>query len=582
MSITDKKVLLIPKLSTIERDLLTNIQEPILFFNTTENRFEMTSDNGQTWSQIADLQALYNLTPAEIGAPTTVGDGASGTWNISISGNAETATTADVDIQDTYTNGDGTFSVLDGKPFVVKGVSFGATTDSYTGFNLTASTFADSSRGYYFTPTANMQVTALQYIDSAFTSGTREVGIYNLATTNLLTSTFVSKSDPLVGGFRTKTITPIQLLAGTQYIVSAVVPAFEQYTSFSVAVPNEITIHGGAYTQSVSTLTYPTNFITQPNQAQAGGFQYQDILSVDVLSVTSDNKVSLGSLSATTLVVADANKNLQPGSLLGDLTTSNLTATLNTVNLTPGSFGSASSVPLITVNGKGLVTSSSAATITPSAIGAPTTGGDGASGTWGISVSGNAASATTANAVTGGYVSSVTGTTNQVNVNTSTGAVTFSLPQAIATTSSPTFTAITISQTMTYTTVGTSSSSYPRDVKKLVCDEAIAIYELVRASTVTDFRVQKVKAADSNAIGIIGIAGSTTTAAGQTLDILNLDIFPVITNGATVRGDFLIKSATVDGRVAPAASSVGVFAVALQSGAAGATIMAAKVLNEAF
>lgn len=48
--------------------------------------------------------------------------------------------------------------------------------------------------------------------------------------------------------------------------------------------------------------------------------------------------------------------------LLGDVTATGpgaVNATLKTVNLTPGSFGTASSVPSIAVNGKGLVTSSS-------------------------------------------------------------------------------------------------------------------------------------------------------------------------------------------------------------------------------
>lgn len=60
----------------------------------------------------------------------------------------------------------------------------------------------------------------------------------------------------------------------------------------------------------------------------------------------------------------------------GDLTLSGATgtaitnATLATVNSNTGSFGSASTVPVITVNAKGLTTAVSTATITPAAIGA--------------------------------------------------------------------------------------------------------------------------------------------------------------------------------------------------------------------
>jgi hypothetical protein len=52
------------------------------------------------------------------------------------------------------------------------------------------------------------------------------------------------------------------------------------------------------------------------------------------------------------------------------------------------------------------------------------------------------ASATNTITITNSGVTSLTGTTNQVNVSASTGSVTLSLPQDIATTSSPTFTAV--------------------------------------------------------------------------------------------------------------------------------------------
>ncbi|MDR3709740.1 MAG: hypothetical protein P4L33_15695 [Capsulimonadaceae bacterium] len=59
--------------------------------------------------------------------------------------------------------------------------------------------------------------------------------------------------------------------------------------------------------------------------------------------------------------------------LTGDISASgsgSVTATLATVNSNVGTFGSASAVPVVAVNGKGLVTGATTATITPSAIGA--------------------------------------------------------------------------------------------------------------------------------------------------------------------------------------------------------------------
>jgi hypothetical protein len=68
--------------------------------------------------------------------------------------------------------------------------------------------------------------------------------------------------------------------------------------------------------------------------------------------------------------------------------------------------------------------------------------------------------------LTNAGVTSITGTANQVTANTSTGAVTLSLPQNIATTSTPTFGALTITNNATaanfidgYTTTVTSAST---------------------------------------------------------------------------------------------------------------------------
>ncbi len=57
-------------------------------------------------------------------------------------------------------------------------------------------------------------------------------------------------------------------------------------------------------------------------------------------------------------------------------------------------------------------------------------------------------------------VTSLTGTANQVTVSASTGSVTLSLPQSIATTSSPTFNGITVGQvTLTDALIGTATTS---------------------------------------------------------------------------------------------------------------------------
>jgi hypothetical protein len=105
------------------------------------------------------------------------------------------------------------------------------------------------------------------------------------------------------------------------------------------------------------------------------------------LATVNSNVGSFGSSTSVPIVTVNA-KGLVTGvttasisgaiTIAGDaagtgVTGGTTTVTLATVNATVGSFGSASSVPAITVNAKGLVTAVTATTITPSAIGAVAT-----------------------------------------------------------------------------------------------------------------------------------------------------------------------------------------------------------------
>lgn len=70
----------------------------------------------------------------------------------------------------------------------------------------------------------------------------------------------------------------------------------------------------------------------------------------------------------TALSLSGTNTGDQTIALSGDISgtgTAGITTTLATVNANAGSFGSATAAPVLTVNGKGLVTAASSATITP-------------------------------------------------------------------------------------------------------------------------------------------------------------------------------------------------------------------------
>jgi hypothetical protein len=87
------------------------------------------------------------------------------------------------------------------------------------------------------------------------------------------------------------------------------------------------------------------------------------VIGTDVLS-PSGSGASLTSLNATNISSGTLDAARLPA-LAGDATSSagSNTLTLATVNSTTGSFGSSSSIPVVTVNGKGLVTSVTTATV---------------------------------------------------------------------------------------------------------------------------------------------------------------------------------------------------------------------------
>jgi hypothetical protein len=107
--------------------------------------------------------------------------------------------------------------------------------------------------------------------------------------------------------------------------------------------------------------------------------------------------------------------------LTGDITASgpgSVAATLATVNSNIGSFGSASTVPVPTVNAKGLITAVSTATITPAAIGAQATGNYVTGLTGDITASGPgsvAATLATVNSNTGSFGTATQSPTITVN-----------------------------------------------------------------------------------------------------------------------------------------------------------------------
>jgi len=212
-------------------------------------------------------------------------------------------------LQETYDSGNNAeINLSDSRPIVVNSISDGSNTNGVTTPSTGTNTVSNYRvLGWVFNVSDPINITGLQYQDSHFSSGTRDVGIFVKSTQELLGSINVSKTDPLVGPYRTTVLSnPISLQPGIDYICATVVPAGEANNLNSDAVPSaEITItercSGNASSFPIP-LSFPTNFVVDANNTPAGFFEFGIQTITDSISfndaVTSTS--SLLSVSSTT------------------------------------------------------------------------------------------------------------------------------------------------------------------------------------------------------------------------------------------------------------------------------------------
>ena len=209
--------------------------------------------------------------------------------------NLQVSTTAIDSLQDAYNSGN-TIAVATGRPLQFNQISLGVVTDGVatpsTGVNNTSDNFI---RGFTFVPTVNMYITAFQVEDSTLGIGqTRTMGIYQKSNQAQLLVGSVSKTDPLVGVYRTNPVaSPVLLLAGVQYVLSALVPAGQIYRNMPDAVAGaDLAITewaSGPNSPSPIPLSYPTTFTATANITPYGAFQYQTFSSVSQVQFTNDD-----------------------------------------------------------------------------------------------------------------------------------------------------------------------------------------------------------------------------------------------------------------------------------------------------
>lgn len=203
-------------------------------------------------------------------------------------------------LQAAYDNGN-TISLSSGFPFYVSNQS-GLTNFVWMYSPGAPSPYNYSSlEGVRFTPTVNVSVTALQYVNQYFPSGSRQVAIFRTSDQSLIVSDLVYKTDPLdgTGNYRTHEINPVTLYAGTSYIVVCIIPANENWPFYSLSSPADFNYTGITFGQAASTIVYPTTIAGSANSIYGNqNFQYSKVSSS--VSVNDGAQHSLLNIYSTT------------------------------------------------------------------------------------------------------------------------------------------------------------------------------------------------------------------------------------------------------------------------------------------
>lgn len=146
--------------------------------------------------------------------------------------------------------------------------------------------------GFQFTPTTNITVTALGSYFQAGVSDTHDVGMWTAGGT-LLASTGVTGSGAATDGFQYAAITPLNLLAGTTYVVGGETLsdnyALDSGKSFTVGPDLSYIVH---VETSGGSLSFPTNAYTTFDD-WGGTFQYNAVPEPGTLALFGSGLIGL-------------------------------------------------------------------------------------------------------------------------------------------------------------------------------------------------------------------------------------------------------------------------------------------------
>ncbi|MGD0680925.1 MAG: DUF4082 domain-containing protein [Terracidiphilus sp.] len=101
---------------------------------------------------------------------------------------------------------------------------------------------ADFTMGVVFTPTASIIVDELGYFDDGGITTNHAVGIYNSSGTLIASTIINSSSSIMTTNFAFNTVTPVELLAGSTYVLEGVTGTTDDYTNQVIGLTSYLPI----------------------------------------------------------------------------------------------------------------------------------------------------------------------------------------------------------------------------------------------------------------------------------------------------------------------------------------------------
>lgn len=255
-----------------------------------------------TTARMNALPAMWSLGIDQQGLEVYVTDGVNGKyyWDGTTFVYLTNSGTSGDSLQAAYLGGN-TISLVGGRPVIV------STQTAPENFIWLYSPGAptpynyDSLEGMRFTPAVSGYVTALQYVDVYFPSGSRQVAIFRESDQALIVSDLVYKTDPLdsTSHYRTHQIVAVPLEAGVSYVVVCIVPANENWTFYAITSPADFSYTGITFAQAASSPVFP-NTISNTLNAVYGNQNFQFTKSTSELNINDGTSASFFTITSTT------------------------------------------------------------------------------------------------------------------------------------------------------------------------------------------------------------------------------------------------------------------------------------------